>query len=79
MRRPHIRRHLAFGHGPHFCVGVALARAEARIGYETILRRMDNIRFASDGDGQGGPAHAIAQSMSIRMQRHVHIEFDKVD
>jgi cytochrome P450 len=36
-------RHIAFGHGPHFCIGAALARLEARIVLDTLLRRVDNL------------------------------------
>jgi cytochrome P450 len=36
--RPNARNHLGFGHGIHFCVGSELARMEARIAFETLLR-----------------------------------------
>ena len=38
--------HLAFGLGEHFCLGAALARAEARIGLEVLLDAMDGVRLA---------------------------------
>jgi cytochrome P450 len=40
-------RHLAFGHGIHFCVGAALARLEAPIAIHTVLHRMPNLRLAA--------------------------------
>ena len=37
-------RHIAFGHGIHFCLGAPLARLEARIALTHMLSRLHNIR-----------------------------------
>ncbi|WP_460344656.1 cytochrome P450 [Actinoallomurus acanthiterrae] len=38
--------HLAFGHGPHFCIGHQLARTEMRIAFPEVLRRFPTLRLA---------------------------------
>jgi cytochrome P450 len=40
-RRP--GRSLAFGFGLHFCLGAPLARLEARLAFETLLRRLPDL------------------------------------
>jgi cytochrome P450 len=37
-------RHVAFGHGIHFCIGAPLARLESKIALEAMLKRFQQIR-----------------------------------
>jgi cholest-4-en-3-one 26-monooxygenase len=39
--------HLAFGFGPHFCLGASLARIELWAMFEGILRRMPDVELAT--------------------------------
>ncbi|GAA0616969.1 cytochrome P450 [Sporichthya brevicatena] len=41
--------HLAFGQGPHFCLGSNLSKAESRIALEALLTRTKNLRLDPDG------------------------------
>ncbi len=39
-------RHLAFGHGMHFCLGAALARMEGQLALGSLVRRFPELRLA---------------------------------
>jgi cytochrome P450 len=41
-------RHLAFGHGVHFCLGAPLARLEARVALSAVAARFPAARLAGD-------------------------------
>jgi cytochrome P450 len=48
LRRTAPRGHLAFAQGPHVCVGVHLARLEARTTLATLLSRLPGLRLDPD-------------------------------
>jgi cytochrome P450 len=41
-------RHMAFGVGPHFCIGGPLGRLEAIVAVKALLSRLPSIRLATD-------------------------------
>jgi cytochrome P450 len=48
LRRENARQHVSFGAGPHHCLGASLARLEARVVIERLVRRFPDLAF--DGD-----------------------------
>lgn len=56
-------RNLAFGEGVHFCLGMPLARLEARVGMTTLLARHPSFRSA--GPPVRYPSHVIRGFESI--------------
>ncbi|MEV5507857.1 cytochrome P450 family protein [Streptomyces orinoci] len=39
-------RHLAFGHGPHYCLGAAMARQEAEVALPALFQRFPGLELA---------------------------------
>ncbi len=68
--RENVRDHVAFGHGEHFCIGAALARAEARIAVNRILDRMGDIRLA-----EGKNDFAFEDTFVLRGLKQLHLQF----
>jgi cytochrome P450 len=44
IHRPGNQHHLAFGAGPHFCLGAPLARMEANMALASFVKRFADIR-----------------------------------
>jgi cytochrome P450 len=53
-------RHIAFGHGIHFCIGAPLARLEARVGLQMMLAQLPNLQRVP-----GTPINVIASLVYI--------------
>jgi cytochrome P450 len=52
-------KHVAFGHGSHFCLGAPLARLEGRLVFEVMLQRTPNLRL-------NGPPPQYRQNFNLR-------------
>jgi cytochrome P450 len=59
--------HLSFGFGPHFCLGAALARAEATVALEHLLPLL------ADGEAAGGGDDHI-DSLQFRGRRRLEVQ-----
>jgi cytochrome P450 len=57
------RNHVAFGFGPHQCLGQNLARLELEVVLEAVIRRIPTLRFATSKDAvtfkEWGPNYGV--------------------
>jgi len=70
LGRP-VQHHLAFGTGPHQCLGMHLARLELRVGLNEILDRLPNLRLDPAGADQ-----ALIEGYAFRGPRSLPVTFD---
>jgi cytochrome P450 len=62
--------HVAFGLGPHFCLGAPLARLEAKVAFEELFVALGEIRL--------GPGAQRIDSLFLRGMKSLPITFDLV-
>jgi cytochrome P450 len=65
FRRP--ARHLALGHGVHYCLGASLAKLEAQIAWDELLRRIPDYELVET------PQHFV--SSTFYGWKALHVEF----
>ena len=70
---PHRGRggqHLAFGAGPHYCIGAALARLELTTALRALARRFPDLALAPGFQQQFKTSAALRQLTSLPVQQH---------
>jgi cytochrome P450 len=56
-------KHVAFGYGSFYCLGAALARLEAQVFFETLLRRFPHVRPAKGTSPTWAPRPPLSQDL----------------
>ena len=70
VRRENVLRHAAFARGPHVCVGMHLARLEARTAVGRALETLPGLRL------EGSPEEAAPRGLVFRKPRALRVCWD---
>ncbi|MGW0180605.1 cytochrome P450 [Nocardia sp. NPDC003345] len=77
LARPNVRKHIAFGRGPHTCPGAPLARTEARVSIERLLAGTTDIRLSEEKHGPAGARRfSFVPTYILRGLTELHLEVD---
>jgi len=71
MNRKNIKEHLAFGYGPHVCIGAALARLEITVALEELVKNFSAVTCPADDELPWAGAllvHAVTE-LPVRFYR----------
>lgn len=69
INRPPVRS-LGFGYGIHFCIGAALARMESQVAFETIIKRLPDLKMSIE-------TPEFRPNYSLRGLKALPVEFHK--
>jgi cytochrome P450 PksS len=69
-RDSYMQKHIAFGFGPHHCLGAGLARRELELGIEVMLNRLPNLRLDEEH-----PPQVKFNSLLFRGFDSLHLRF----
>ena len=69
IRRPAAEfRHVAFGHGVHFCIGAALARLETAVALRALVTRRPALRPAEQPRYHPGMLRPVLRSLMVDLE-----------
>lgn len=78
LDRANVRRHVAFGHGPHTCPGAPLARSEVRISIERLFDRTTDIAVSEEHHGPvGNRRWDYMPTFMFRGLTNLHLQFTR--
>jgi hypothetical protein len=67
--RPNANRNLAFGSGPHFCLGAPLARMQLNAFFSELLSRLDNFELTGPVERTQGITNSGIKHLPIRYEQ----------
>jgi pimeloyl-[acyl-carrier protein] synthase len=59
-------RHLSFAHGPHYCLGAALARLEAHCAFTRLLYRLEDVGLVREPERRPNPSLRGVTTLAVR-------------
>jgi len=71
IERPNAAKHLAFGNGPHTCIGAPLARVMGRVSFDVVLSRLTNMRLLES-------TPPSIESIAFRGPKSVKLSFEAI-
>ncbi len=65
-------RHLAFGHGSHFCLGANLARLEIKVMFDALLDRFEHLTLTGPAEWTRSNKHTGLRHLPVAFAPRIH-------